>query len=676
MSSFLNLLPDGSNANLEKCGDVVISPKDNIMALFCRFCSDIFTRLPEFSRHLQANHSDILSFVVEQNVYSVEELLGHQDNEQDNEQSVSDSSSSGDSGLPERERDEEIIKDNATSELYACQSNANIMEALAANDIDLNDSLDNSDNVKDLKAEVESLLFNDDNNKADNHPEPFSNKETEKKTKILTESTYCQITEMESQKDTKGFRQSRSKTEKSSLSICDLKSYSITRMTRRREMKQMSSVRMRIIRSLQVEEMAAKPVRTPLNNLCSIEHLADDNIKGKSPLDTKKPLIENPKLPAIQESKENQKLLSKISSATSKPSLDPVQSTESFQKPWIYNVSSMPNNLESDSKKKLNGKFVEISKVEILPKLNLEQERSFEKPPQRRSANWEDELNPMPKKAKKETDPKPMPNTPRGESLEDNSQQQLPKCNLKDEPSRCPLNFSLSDSVIEFLQTDLKSTPLDGADSLLQLAMPKESESPSQLEMKPQIDQELPSKPNVIRDDLILLNLIGLPVVKYPTYVDKLCQDAYDTMREKATKFTQIFRNYAIIWNRRKFIVSSDMSRSLNHELGLLKEELNRKLHINLNILELKRLLNLINIWHGKQIELVYFQKVKLSSNIEYYFQLFNFLSKLNNFLFYCEYCEETLYFEAEYMNHLHKHRIVKRVSGSKQMKTVARKDN
>ncbi|KRF99108.1 uncharacterized protein Dwil_GK27569 [Drosophila willistoni] len=584
MSSFLNLLPSGSNVNLEKCGDVVISPKDNIMALYCRFCSDIFTRLPEFARHLQANHSDILSFAVEQNVYSVEELLGDQDNEQDTEQSASDSSSSGDSGLPERERDEEISKKNATSEVYACQSNANIVEALAANDIDLNDSLDNSDNDKDLQTEVESLLFNDDENKADNLVEPFSNKDT----KIVTESKYCEITETETQKDTKGFRQSRSKTEKRSLSICDLKSYSITRMTRRREMKQMSSVRMRIIRSLQVEEMAAKPVRTPLSNLSSKEHLADDNVKGKHSLEAKHPLIEKPKLLAIQESKENQKLLAKISSATLAkptpppiPSLGPLESTESFQKPCIYNVPPMPIKLESDSKKKLKGKFVEISKVEILPKLNLKQEKSFEKQPQR-SANLEDDLSPMPKKARSETRPvnenidsKPMPQKARSESLKDNSQEQLPKCNRNDESSRCPLNFSLSESVIEFLQTDLKSTPLDGADSLLQLAMPKESEPPSQLKMKPQNDQELPSKPKVIKDDLTLLKLIGLPVIIFPTYVDKLHQDEYDNMREKAAKFTQIFRNYAVIWNRRKFIVSSDQLESLNHQLGLLKDELN-----------------------------------------------------------------------------------------------------
>lgn len=97
MTSILDL-PDGNDVNFEKCGDVVISPKDNVVALFCHFCRDMFTSLPKFVRHLQWAHGDVLSFKQEQNVYSVEELMSSSGAEEDDESTGVDTSG-GDSGV-------------------------------------------------------------------------------------------------------------------------------------------------------------------------------------------------------------------------------------------------------------------------------------------------------------------------------------------------------------------------------------------------------------------------------------------------------------------------------------------------------------------------------------------------------------------------------------------------
>lgn len=88
MSSFVNLLSD-DYVDFEKCGDVVLSTKDNMIGLYCRFCCDIFTNLNEFFHHLQLIHNDVLHFTKEHNVYSIEELICLSDQENDNESQTS-----------------------------------------------------------------------------------------------------------------------------------------------------------------------------------------------------------------------------------------------------------------------------------------------------------------------------------------------------------------------------------------------------------------------------------------------------------------------------------------------------------------------------------------------------------------------------------------------------------
>lgn len=81
MSSFVNLLSDGC-ADIEKCGDVVVSAKDNMIGMFCHFCCDIFTNINQFWHHLQLLHNDKLRFTKEHNVYSIEELICPSDQEE------------------------------------------------------------------------------------------------------------------------------------------------------------------------------------------------------------------------------------------------------------------------------------------------------------------------------------------------------------------------------------------------------------------------------------------------------------------------------------------------------------------------------------------------------------------------------------------------------------------
>lgn len=88
MSSFVNLLSD-DYVDFEKCGDMVLSSKDNMIGLYCRFCCDIFTNLNEFFHHLQLIHNDVLHFTKEHNVYSIEELICPSDQENDNESQTS-----------------------------------------------------------------------------------------------------------------------------------------------------------------------------------------------------------------------------------------------------------------------------------------------------------------------------------------------------------------------------------------------------------------------------------------------------------------------------------------------------------------------------------------------------------------------------------------------------------
>lgn len=171
MSCFFNSLSDGC-VTFEKCGDVIVSPQDNMIGMFCRFCSDIYTNLSEFLHHLQWMHSDVLRFTKAHNVYSMEELMSSTDTQNDvHLQANSSSSSSSDSGMPADAADATDASTGCLSSVISCTMesdaiasivmNKNILKALATYEVDYQETkaskkTNSPKNVLQWQAEGES----------------------------------------------------------------------------------------------------------------------------------------------------------------------------------------------------------------------------------------------------------------------------------------------------------------------------------------------------------------------------------------------------------------------------------------------------------------------------------------------------------------------------------------
>ncbi|XP_070134136.1 protein teflon [Drosophila bipectinata] len=204
MTSFLDLL-EGNDVNFEKCGDVVISPKNNMVALFCHFCRDMFTGLPKFVRHLQLAHGDVLPFNQEQNVYSVEELMSSSGLEEDR-QSPGIDTSSGDSGM-HGESDEpntEEVPPNPPKRKKEHDS-------------------------KNVVAEVEAMLFSSDSHK----------EAQEQDEQLVIKNDRCQVAK------------------RGPLRVCNLKSHTIARQSRKR----LTHIKKHILKTL--KENVLEPAKEP-----------------------------------------------------------------------------------------------------------------------------------------------------------------------------------------------------------------------------------------------------------------------------------------------------------------------------------------------------------------------------------------------------------------------------
>ncbi|XP_023160001.2 protein teflon isoform X2 [Drosophila hydei] len=296
MNCFFNSLSEGC-VNFEKCGDVIVSPKDNMIGMFCHFCSDIYTNLSEFLHHLQWMHNDVLKFTETYNVYSVEELLSSADTQVD-VQSQANSSSSSDSGMPADTADATgttclnngISCTTQTDAIASIALNQNILSALASYEVDYQETkaskktnspknvlqwnteadscLPVADPVTDVIAEVEAMLLN---------YEPQADEKTApKKAKLqvadasdhnlqleqmfqaaglvdfeLSKPDPVDITEKRNSKRGKPPMETiKPKAEKTKLT-CDYKSYAIARSARKREQQQrMQNIKKRIFSSL------------------------------------------------------------------------------------------------------------------------------------------------------------------------------------------------------------------------------------------------------------------------------------------------------------------------------------------------------------------------------------------------------------------------------------------
>ncbi|XP_034132025.1 protein teflon isoform X2 [Drosophila guanche] len=240
------------------------------------------------------------------------------------------------------------------------------------------------------------------------------------------------------------------------------------------------------------------------------------------------------------------------------------------------------------------------------------------------------------------------------------------KCDAKRakiKQERCSTNFSLSSSVIESLQKDLKSSSKLDADSLLQLAEPREDTIIEDLvaqiketkeERTQQKELSTPQTPEikVLGDDLKLLETVGLCIIKVPKFEDKLLFEQSEEFRKKAAKFSKMYHKYETIWNYRKS-KNIGATERLVQQLNAFTEEVNKELACHLTLSEMKRILNLINSWYAEQIDQRFFRKATLTYSIEHYMLLFHFLPKIITTVYFCEYCEETFTHESRYKKHV-----------------------
>ncbi|XP_064537925.1 protein teflon isoform X2 [Drosophila montana] len=222
------------------------------------------------------------------------------------------------------------------------------------------------------------------------------------------------------------------------------------------------------------------------------------------------------------------------------------------------------------------------------------------------------------------------------------------------------LSFNLSDSVVEFLQSDMKT--LTNADSLLQLAEPGELERSggvvSEHEQKQALEQQKATKininpiPNELHNDLSLLRAVGLTIIKDATYEELKTIEFVDALRSRAAKFGIILRKYTTKLQHSATRFNKQFTQNIVREFLMFTEEVNAEFKTNLNVCELKRILNLINAWRAQQIDLKFFKKITLTSSIEHYMQLFAFLPKINSCVYYCEWCEESSSNKSRYEKH------------------------
>ncbi|XP_030554625.1 protein teflon isoform X2 [Drosophila novamexicana] len=222
------------------------------------------------------------------------------------------------------------------------------------------------------------------------------------------------------------------------------------------------------------------------------------------------------------------------------------------------------------------------------------------------------------------------------------------------------LSFNLSDSVVEFLQCDLKT--LTNADSLLQLAEPGELERSdgevSEHEQKQALKQQKATEiktnpdPKELRNDLYLLRAVGLTIIKDANYEELKTIEFVDALRSRAAKFVIMLRKYTTKIKHSATRFNKQLAQNIVKELLMFTEEVNAEFKINLNVCELKRILNLINAWHAQQIDLKFFKKITLTATIEHYMKLFAFMPKINSCVYYCEWCEESSRNKSRYEKH------------------------
>lgn len=120
---------------------------------------------------------------------------------------------------------------------------------------------------------------------------------------------------------------------------------------------------------------------------------------------------------------------------------------------------------------------------------------------------------------------------------------------------------------------------------------------------------------------------------------------------EKAKKFANLFKNWPRIWCT-KNAESPKLKQELEISFNQLLNDLNLSYNLRLTLTELKRLVNLINLWYGHNINNRLIEKRKIHESTNRYLIMFHFIPKTAKRFCYCEYCDDYFNTEHKYFTH------------------------
>ncbi|EDV55665.1 protein teflon [Drosophila erecta] len=627
MSAFLDKLSGSQCVSLEKCGDVVVSTNDCMIALYCHFCRDLFTQLPEFLRHLQGAHSDVLHFTKEHNVYSVEELMsGEQDDAQEDAHSAGHNSSSGDSRIPAKSEDSRAI----------------------------DASEDNSDNSP-VKSEQKGMQ-NEINLLAE-------------VTNILLQSKEREHINNESKPENGGFNGpcKKASSESNSLRICDLKSHTIARTSRKR----MSMLKNRILRVIDSDVSAKREMKPSEPNyiLPITETIQEDNIPkicfetqpkpipSSSNLSVRKSSLSEPNVSLActnYAAKKTTLTIPKLLNCTPKSNLPCQQSqvySDSNGRSETYHISKAT----SQGSKEMESFPVKITQIDVLPPLILPETSTTPNQKERVNALVENNTvnlytaQNLPKEKPKKFFKK------RGELW----------MKSEDSPSKSVkiTKYRGNPIIVKRVQTSsAKSSPcktqIRSNDKTKCFASEFNSTKIRKLKMENSIalKKEDPCSNKSIRlskmatiSSCEILKVVGLPAITDQKLEDTLLLDELETMRKKADQFSKIYKKYDSIWNYRK-IFPPGKPEFISQKMFALTREVNETMGCNLANSAIKSIINQISVWHYN----IYTKCIVLdtiSETARHTLKLFSFLPV--SFAYFCKCCDDIFTLNEDYTRHL-----------------------
>ncbi|XP_062136262.1 protein teflon isoform X2 [Drosophila sulfurigaster albostrigata] len=605
MSLFANLLLE-TCVNFEKCGDVVVSRKENIVGLSCQFCCDIFISVIAFLHHLQKMHCDILEFPREHNVYTMNEIMSLEDDDVEVDSHVIINGETD-----EQINDLEIGLDANTLQINILKEN-NLVKGnqisgteLYSQGAELNKTLVTGyDKTLALKPRIEikcerQLTLQKDG--ASEVAKESSTSITHKKIKRINNT-------------------------KEELNA------GITASTEIQDENNVNSFRLKKVNIVNIHKNAelAQEVYVPQKNIPKMNEnnrklLKEKKNTGQHDLET--PVSRNK--PILKKSL----IITETNSLKTDSSFKLDHKTHRNLSSIIIDKIEYLPNIDLNFVKTSKGTTKETSKLEVKMQNALRESFSDRSNP----AMWNNKIPRRPTYSEgltSQISTKPEVKSSSKRSLvesideikmsiifDDNSKRKLPK-------------NATSNRTLDVKQTDLSEELLGLED----------------IEVK-SVETTHPK----LRDDGVLLQFVGLNIIKDPYYEHRKPVEFCEVLRSKATKFSKILRDRDIIWNFQKSATVQTFQK-IASELSMLTEQANKTLKADLNVSEVKRILNLISKWYTHQTTEKLFKKVELSSTTENYLLLFGFLPKLNRCVYYCEWCDECSANRSRYNEHRMSH--------------------